>query len=74
MEKGGGRGIKEKRNRLKEVVYSALIKEENMARKKKRVGYEEWWDRSCTKKKEEVHRVYRKWRRGQIYIEEYEKV
>lgn len=51
--------IKEKWNRLKEVVYGALIKKESMARKKKRVGYKEWWDRNCTKKKGEVHRAYR---------------
>lgn len=31
--------IKEKWNRLKEVVYGALIKKESMARKKKRVGF-----------------------------------
>lgn len=49
------------------------MKEENLARKKKRLGFKECWDRSCTRKKREVHRSYRKWRKGKIGFEVYER-
>ncbi|KAL6254084.1 hypothetical protein P5V15_014703 [Pogonomyrmex californicus] len=33
-------------------------------RRKKKLGYKEWWDRSCTRKKRIVYRLYKGWRIG----------
>lgn len=33
---------------------------------KKDLGHKDWWDRECTRKKKEVQRCYKKWRRGRI--------
>lgn len=30
----------------------------------KRIGFNYWWDRSCTKKKREIKRIYKKWKKG----------
>lgn len=35
------------------------------------VGYKVWWDRGCTRKKRELHRIYKKWKRGKLDREEY---
>lgn len=32
--------------------------------RRKELGYKDWWDRSCTRKKREMKRSYRKWRVG----------
>lgn len=32
--------------------------------RRKEFGYKDWWDRSCTRKKREVKRSYKKWRIG----------
>jgi len=36
--------------------------------------FKDWWDRSCTKKKRELKRIYRRWRREKTlrirYMEE----
>lgn len=38
-----------------------IYKERN--NKKKDIGHEDWWDRSCTKKKRKMKRTYRRWRK-----------
>lgn len=68
-EEGGGI-IKEKWIKLKEIIHGALVKEEVTIRKRE-IGHEDWWDRSCTKKKREVHKAYKKWRNGRSKREEY---
>lgn len=40
-------------------------------KKRKKLGFEDWWDRSCTRKKREVKRIYIKWKRGKIEKEKY---
>lgn len=47
------------------------IKKEVKIPKRKKIGYKNWWDRSCTKKKRLTHRMCIKWRRGKIRREEY---
>jgi len=47
-----------------------------MIRKKKKwrrkeIGHKDWWDRSCTKKKRELKRIYRRWRKGKVLRERY---
>lgn len=60
-------------NRMKEVVKERMIKVEVdiTKRKKRKIGYKDWWDRNCTRKKRETHRVFRKWRKSKINSEEY---
>lgn len=29
-------------------------------RRRKKIGYKDWWDRQCTKKKREVQRIYKR--------------
>lgn len=45
-------------------------------RRRKKIGYKDWWDRQCTKKKREVQRIYKRWRQGKEnrgrYLEEKE--
>lgn len=41
--------------------------------RRKEVGYKDWWDRSCIRKKREVKRIYWKWRKGRIGRGEYVK-
>ncbi|XP_011859641.1 PREDICTED: uncharacterized protein LOC105557104, partial [Vollenhovia emeryi] len=54
-----------------------VIKEERK-KKKRGIGHKDWWDRSCTRKKKMVRRLYRSWKRGRIsrnyYIEERRKL
>lgn len=38
---------------------------------KKELGHRDWWDRKCTRKKREVQRFYKKWRKGKIEKERY---
>jgi len=42
--------------------------------RRKEIGYKDWWDRSCIKKKRELKKIYRRWRRGKAlrirYMEE----
>lgn len=33
--------------------------------KKKKLGHKDWWDRSCTKKRE-IKRMYRKWKERKV--------
>jgi hypothetical protein len=40
-------------------------------RKKRALGHKDWWDRSCTRKKREVKRIYKKWRSGIVAREKY---
>lgn len=42
------------------------VKKEVKIPKKKKIGYKDWWDRSCTKKKRLTHRMCIKWRKNKI--------
>jgi len=72
-----GESIEEKWQRLKDLVNSTMVKEEYRRRKRK-LGFKDWWDRSCTKKKRLVHRQYRRWKSGKVnresYVEERKKM
>jgi len=57
--------VEEKWERLKVIVHEALVKREVKIRKRK-IGYKDWWDRSCTRKKRTVHRTYKCWKNGKI--------
>ncbi|XP_071580229.1 uncharacterized protein [Temnothorax nylanderi] len=67
------RSVEEKWQRIKQIAQESMVKKW-IRIKKKELGHKDWWDRSCTRKKREVHRMYRKWRKGKIgrkrYIEE----
>ncbi|XP_011339592.2 golgin subfamily A member 6-like protein 22 [Ooceraea biroi] len=41
------------------MVYKRIGK-----RKRKKLGYKDWWDKECTRKKREIIRRYRKWKKG----------
>ncbi|XP_011641707.1 cilia- and flagella-associated protein 251-like [Pogonomyrmex barbatus] len=55
--------VEEKWGAVKELVKDAMIRV-RIKRRKKKLGYKEWWDRSCTRKKRIVHRLYKGWRIG----------
>lgn len=44
------------------MVNKALVFKEVKKSKKGKIGHKDWWNRSCTKKKREVKRKYRRWR------------
>lgn len=62
--------VEEKWKRLKEMVQGAMVKRDVRTRKRK-IGYKDWWDRSCTKKKRTIHRMYRRWKDRKTRKEEY---
>lgn len=49
--------------RLKELIKEALLYTK-VKKRIKEIGFKAWWDRSCTKKKREVKRIYKKWKKG----------
>lgn len=71
--RNGGGTVEEKWADLKRIIQGAMVKEE-MRIKKREIRHKDWWDRSCTRKKREACRMYRRWRRGKVdkdkYIEE----
>lgn len=46
-------------------MLNAMVTEKVKFRRKN-IGYRNWWDRSCTRKKKEVCRTYRKWRKERV--------
>jgi len=62
--------MEERWERIKKVVNGAMVRYKKKWRKKV-IGHKDWWDRSCTKKKREMKRTYRKWRRGNASRERY---
>lgn len=67
--------IKEKWLRLKRKVSEGMV-QKKIRIKEKEIGYKDWWDRSCSKKKRKVqcnmkHRMCRRWRKGKINKEKY---
>jgi len=63
--------IEEKWKALKELILKAMIKIKVKGGKKRNLGYKEWWDRSCTRRKRIAHRVYRGWRLGKLSREKF---
>lgn len=63
----------EKTERLKDTINNSVNKKV-VRRRKRKIGYKEWWNRNCTREKRRMHRVYHKWERVKIdrrtYIEE----
>jgi len=70
QEEGKELSIEEKWERIKEVVIGAMVRSKKKWRIKE-IGHKDWWDRSCTKKKRELKRIYRRWRKGKIVREKY---
>ncbi|XP_020285268.1 golgin subfamily A member 6-like protein 6 [Pseudomyrmex gracilis] len=60
-------------NNLKNLVQEAMTKKVYKIKKRK-IGHKDWWDKSCTRRKREVKKTYRKWRkslvRREVYIEQ----
>ncbi|KYN00148.1 hypothetical protein ALC62_09082 [Cyphomyrmex costatus] len=57
-------------DRIKSFVHNAMVKKRRIIRRKA-LGYKDWWDRSCTRKKRAVKRIFWKWRAGKIEKTEY---
>lgn len=51
--------IEEKWDKIKKIMFGAMVKKKIKKRRRK-LGDKEWWDRSCTKKKREVERIYKR--------------
>lgn len=39
--------------------------------RRRKIGYKNWWDRSYTKKKRKVKRMFKKWKQGNINKESF---
>ncbi|XP_039315229.1 stress response protein nst1-like [Solenopsis invicta] len=64
--------LEEEWEKIKKIVKEAMVKK-RIKRRKKELGHKNWWDRSCTRKKREVKRIYKKWRKGRIGRDRYMK-
>jgi len=62
--------VEEEWEKIKKIVKGAMVKK-RIKRRKKELGHRDWWDRSCTRKKREVKRIYKKWRKGRIGRDRY---
>jgi len=61
---------------LKRAAQEAMVRKRVKIRRRN-VGFKDWWDITCTRRKRGVHRVYKLWRMGKTsvkyYIEEKKK-
>lgn len=62
MEQMGGeeemQEIEKMWNIMKATIKKGMVKEEVAIKKRRILGYKDWWDRSCSKKKKAMHRTY----------------
>jgi len=65
-DQGVIKNSRRKMERLKRIVHGAMVRRKVRRWKKKEIEYKNWWDRSCTRKKREVKRIYRRWREGKV--------
>lgn len=64
-----GKSIEKKWEEIERIVQGAMVK--RIKRRRKELGFKDWWDKSCTRKEREVKRSYKKWKRGKIGKERY---
>ncbi|XP_039309131.1 stress response protein NST1-like [Solenopsis invicta] len=62
--------LEEEWEKIKKIVKVAMVKK-RIKRRKKELGHKDWWDKSCTRKKREVKRIYKKWKKGRIERDRY---
>ncbi|KMQ89439.1 hypothetical protein RF55_10935 [Lasius niger] len=62
--------IEEKWEKLKGIVYEAIIKKK-MVMRRIELGHKDWWDRQCSRQKREMQRCYKKWRKNKVKREKY---
>lgn len=62
--------VEDKWETMKRIIYGSLVKR-TIKKRKRELGHKDWWDRSCTKRKREVKRMFWKWRRGKVARERY---
>ncbi|XP_011685761.1 PREDICTED: uncharacterized protein PF11_0207-like [Wasmannia auropunctata] len=65
-----GNSVEDKWETMKRIIYGSLVKR-TIKKRKRELGHKDWWDRSCTKRKREVKRMFWKWRRGKVARERY---
>lgn len=70
-EKGQESKTIEEWEKIKRIIHGAMVRKK-IKKKRKELGFKDWWDRSCTRKKREVKRIYIKWKRGKIEKKIYE--
>ncbi|XP_071582471.1 uncharacterized protein [Temnothorax nylanderi] len=63
--------VDRKWEKIKNWILGALVYKEIKIKKRRKIGHKDWWDRSCTRKKREVKRQYRRWRSGKGSKEDY---
>ncbi|XP_026825313.1 golgin subfamily A member 6-like protein 6 [Ooceraea biroi] len=72
VDKGSGcETTEEKWRKLKDRVLESLVYKKIGKGRKRNMGYKDWWDKDCTRKKREVKRNYRRWRREMRTKEEF---
>jgi len=71
-EEQGSLTIEDKWIRIRQIVNETMVRKE--LRRKRVLGYKDWWDKSCTTMKRRVKRIYSRWRKEKVvrgrYVEE----
>ncbi|XP_036145297.1 uncharacterized protein LOC118646456 [Monomorium pharaonis] len=56
--------------KLKKTILEAMVKKE-IRLKRRKIGYKEWWNKSCSREKRKAHRALKSWKKGKITREVY---
>jgi len=67
---GEERSIEENWHWIKKVAYEVMERRKIKIRRRK-LGYKDWWDIECTRKKRSVHRKFKLWKRGKSSLEKF---
>jgi len=66
----GGWTVEERWKGIKDIVEKAMVRKTIKIRRRK-IGYKDWWDRECTKRKRKLERDHTRWRRGKVSRERF---
>jgi len=69
-QKEEGWTVEERWKRIKDMVEKAMVKKTIKLRRTK-IGYKDWWDRECTRKKRNLKRYYTQWRKRKMSRERF---
>jgi len=39
--------------------------------RRRKIGYKDWWDRGCTRRKRRVQRIYKQWKIGKLSLRKF---
>lgn len=56
---------------IKRIITGAMVRRKIKRRKRRELGHRDWWDRSCSRKKRGLKRMYRRWKKGKVEKEKF---